>query len=712
MAKFEITTPGGARYEIEAPDNASDAQVAEVIRHQFGGGQPKQKHDAYKDWTTYGKDLARTTLGQGGGLGFGDELIAGVRSAFGGTPYKQALQEERDAVARFKDQNPGTAMAGELVGGLATPMLGAGRFIAGGANLLGRTARSAMVGSGVGAVNAVGTQEGNDFETYKNSAMGGAMVGGAVGAAIPSAVAMVQRGFQGARNMAQMRADDEGSARLYFADRLRANNLTEQDLAADLARGNQARQFAGGQAELPEAIADVSPVTQRVLRGIKVGGSADDIIEPALGQRQAGNIDFRRGAESSGQSSRLREDMRLSMRVTDQELADQTANLSGRRKQEADRLFSQARANSEPFDLSPTLQRYAYEAMNLPDPAQRSVVNRAVEYFTQQGRSNGANPGFPVTDVDRFHKAKMALDDLLGLQSIREQGNLHRLLTSMKHDLTDDVFKFGADGSATINRTYREALDRFASRSAQINAAELGRAFARGTETITPRMWRAMPEAEKSMVRKAYIEDTARGMGRKAAGPTSDFTGPLRTGNAGEDLRMMLPPTAGRSPEFPGGNRERLGELVSREQRISDTARKVLGNSSTAEKAADAIDIGRLARVTRYIRTEGGITQAAMASLSDALERMSAIKGEKARYLAQQLLTADPAQQDAFLQQVAAEYGRSQLPRITAAINRWSYRIENSAAGYPSRDEGRRATFETRRANAPRGLIGLGSATR
>ncbi|MEQ1689361.1 MAG: hypothetical protein ABL874_12380, partial [Sphingopyxis sp.] len=427
--------------------------------------------------------------------------------------------------------------------------------------------------------------------------------------------------------------------------------------------------------------------------------------------RQAGEINFGRGAEPGGQAPRLREDMRLAMRATGQDLTDQTAALSGRRKQEADRLFAQARANSEQFDLSPTLQRYAMEAMNLPDPAQRAVLNRALNYFHQRGTSTGQSPSFPVSDVDRFHKAKMALDDLLGSQKIREQGNLNRLLTGLKHDLSDEVFRFDPQGTPTINATYRQALDRYASRSAQINAAELGQAFARGSEQITERMWRSMPEAEKAMVRKAWIEETSRGMGRKAAGPTSDFTGPLRTGNAGEDLRMMLPPTAGRSPEFPGGNRERLGELVSREQRISDTARKVLGNSSTAEKAADAIDIGRLARVTRYIRTEGGITQAAMASLSDALERMSAIKGEKARYLAQQLLTADPAQQQLFLQQVADEYGRSQLPRVMAAINRWSYRIENATIGQPARAEGDRATFETRRANAPRGLIGLGSST-
>ncbi len=706
MAEFEISSPSGAKYRITAPDNASDADVSAFVQKHVIGG--KQKSEPYKDWSSYGKDLARTAF-QGPTLGFGDEATATVRSLLEGGTRADKLAEERAALHRFGEQNPGTALAAELAGGLAMPGGAAiGRYVAGGANLLRQSGRSAIAGAGIGATAAVGNVEGNDYQSYKDALGSGASIGGVIGAALPPVIAGASRAFQGAKSANLARRDGEASARLYMADKLRQNGTDEQAVINDLTQGQRARQFGGGTAELPEMIADTSPAAQRALRGIKVGGGADAQIEGALGRRQAGVVDYARGAETGGQLDRLTESTRLALRATDADLADQMATLSGKRKAEANKLFSDARAQSQPFDLSPVLQRYSMEAMNLPDPSQRGVLNRALNYFQQRGVLGGANPSFPVNNVDRFHKGKMALDDLLGQKTIKEQGNLYRLLTGMKHDLMNEVLP--------ANPAYQTALDKFSSKSALLNAADLGKAFAKGSEPITDRMWRAMPEGEKVMVRKAWAEHQSRSQGGKPAGPTSDFTQPFRSQNTQEDLRMLLPPRAGVSPEFPGGNREKLSEIVSREQRMSDTARKVLGNSSTAEKSVDAIDISKLGRLTRYLKDSGGLFQAAASGLSDAIEKMSAIKGEKAQYLAQKLLSTDPLEQVAFLRQVANEHGSHQSPRIMAAIDHWSNRLEQTAVNKVGREEGdaasTRARLRDRNANMPRGLIQLGNATR
>jgi len=196
-----------------------------------------------------------------------------------------------------------------------------------------------------------------------------------------------------------------------------------------------------------------------------------------------------------------------------------------------------------------------------------------------------------------------------------------------------------------------------------------------------------MSEAEKSAARAAWLHTTKQGMGGKAAGPTTDFTGELRKPNTADDLRLILPPVAGASERFPGGNREKLTELLKRETRISDTSRKVLGNSSTAEKAVDAVDIGRLARVSRYIGNSTGAVQAAAASLADALERMSAIKGERARYLAQKLLTTDQNEQREFLRQVRRTYGANTVRKINTVASDWAVAFETAFAGQAGRDE-------------------------
>ena len=708
MATYDVDTPTG-KFEITTPDDYTPDQVNALVKqHLTQQPTAKKKTEEYKDWSSYGKDLARTAF-QGPTLGFGEEATATVRSLLEGGKRSDKLAEERAALHRFSDQNPGTALGAELVGGLAMPGGAAlGRYVAGGANLLRQSGRSAVVGSGIGATAAIGNVEGNDFQSYKDALSSGGTTGAAIGAALPPAIAGVQRAFQGAKSANLARTDSEASARLYMADRLRANGTDEQAVINDLTRGQQARQFGGGYAELPEMIADTSPAAQRALRGIKVGGGADAEIESALGRRQAGVIDYTRGAETGGQLDRLTESTRLAMKGTDVDLADKMATVLGNRKVEANKLFSDARAQSQPFDLSSTLQRYSLEAMDLPDPKQRAALNRAVNLFQQRGKADGASPAFPVNNVDRFHKAKMALDDMLGTQSLKEQGNLYRLLTGLKHDMMDAVLP--------SNPAYKTALDKFSTKSALLNAGELGRAFAKGSEEITERMWRNMPEGEKVMVRKAWTEHQARSQGGKPAGPTSDFTQPFRSQNTQEDLRMLLPPGAGKSAEFPGGNREKLSEIVSREQRISDTARKVLGNSSTAEKAVDAIDISKLGRLTRYMKDSGGLFQAGVSGLADTLEKMSAIKGEKAQYLARKLLSTDPLEQTAFLRQVANEHGAHQSPKIMAAIDFWSTRLEQTAANKVGREEGdassQRARMRDRNANTPRGLIQLGNATR
>jgi hypothetical protein len=62
-------------------------------------------------------------VGQGLGLGFGDEAIARVRAKMEGRPYEDVVKEEREAYQRFQEKNPFTALGTELVAG-AIPTIG------------------------------------------------------------------------------------------------------------------------------------------------------------------------------------------------------------------------------------------------------------------------------------------------------------------------------------------------------------------------------------------------------------------------------------------------------------------------------------------------------------------------------------------------------------------------------------------------------------
>jgi hypothetical protein len=681
----------------------------------LGAQQASGSNQEYKDWGSWLLDMARTTGGQGVMLGFGDEVIGAARSLASGRPYSELRDEERDAVDRFRKQNPKTAFAGELAGGLLTPGLGIAGAVARAPTMIGKATRAVPVGYTFAGASGVGASESEDPSDWVKEGHSAGLTGAMIAPLVPAAGRLIGTALQKGDTAAQNLANKEGSAQLYLADKLRSRGTNEAAIADDLARGQRAADFhtgktpdqvaeeallkghadhevlkqikaaqtrqANAQAPLPETIADVHPATQRTLRGIKVGGEADDIIEPFLGQRQAGSIDFTKGAEQGGQFSRLDDQLRLSLKLKDEDLADKISALTGKRSAEADKLFDAARAASQPFDLSKTLAKYNLLAMDMADPRQANVLRRAVALFDQSGTAGEKMKGmFPVDNVKRFQLSKEALDDLINSRAIQEAGYLRKMLTGLKHDLMDGVF---ADGK---NAAYRTALDRYASKSELLTAAKLGKAFADGTEEVTDKMFSKLSEGEKAMFRAAWLRTTQRGLGEKAAGPTTDFTQEFRKPNTAKDLRMILPPVAGKSPDFPGGNREHLNELITREHRMSGTASKVLGNSSSAEKAVDAIDMGRIARVSRYIGNSTGMFQAAATSLSDALEKMSALKGDRARYLATKLLEPDPSKQKAFLREVAKRYDANTVLKINDTFSNWLVRFEASFAGQSGRD--------------------------
>ena len=73
------------------------------------------------------KDYARAILGQGLGLGFGDEAEAYVRSILSGKEYDEVIKEVRSEIEEFREEQPVAAYGSELAGGLLTGVAGLGR---------------------------------------------------------------------------------------------------------------------------------------------------------------------------------------------------------------------------------------------------------------------------------------------------------------------------------------------------------------------------------------------------------------------------------------------------------------------------------------------------------------------------------------------------------------------------------------------------------
>jgi len=115
---------------------------------------------------------------QGLTLGFADELEAALRTgAISGQQYETLRNQLRSQQEAFATQNPNTALAAEIAGGLAMPLGMAGTAMKAPSIL-----RSAVTGAGIGGVQGAGKS--TSGEDLTSDVITGSMFGGAGGAAL------------------------------------------------------------------------------------------------------------------------------------------------------------------------------------------------------------------------------------------------------------------------------------------------------------------------------------------------------------------------------------------------------------------------------------------------------------------------------------------------------------------------------------------------
>ncbi|NQX96146.1 MAG: hypothetical protein HRT64_14735, partial [Erythrobacter sp.] len=183
----------------KAGDTRAATAIAKAIKAAEVGGQSKYTG-------------AVDSITQGMTFGFGDNLTALEAGILGRTPeggwfdysksfgdrYDDALKAERGQQDKFREANPGTAIAGELLGGMVTGagLAGSGATLVGrtaGRHLLTRGAAGAAEGAAYGAAYGAGNADGADMG---ESIADGAKLGAAFGAAIPAIGSGLRKGAQ------------------------------------------------------------------------------------------------------------------------------------------------------------------------------------------------------------------------------------------------------------------------------------------------------------------------------------------------------------------------------------------------------------------------------------------------------------------------------------------------------------------------------------
>ena len=278
---------GGKKVKVDDSFNDLDAagqqRVIRRIERDLGISS-RDPAKASKKGTTL-TDVARFGLGQGLALGFGDEIEAGLKSAFTDESYGDAVDRIRGEMDAYRKDNAGKALAMELGGGLLTGGVGAGRAAAGAAarGAMGALKAGALTGAGVGGVAGFGSGR-DTLENRLTNAAIGAGAGGVLGAALPAAGGAIKSGVNRLRAATDTLSDAgvQRTADLKMLQKLQQEGMTPTQA---LARLKQAQRDGVSDT----MIADVGGESVRGLAqgATAVSGKARTLAEEALDTRQA-----------------------------------------------------------------------------------------------------------------------------------------------------------------------------------------------------------------------------------------------------------------------------------------------------------------------------------------------------------------------------------------------------------------------------------------
>lgn len=320
MPTYKIAVPDGRKVTIEAetPDKALAGAEEWAFSNPVtsGGGDGPGSLDVLRKMMLGGQSQpeqsklsgAADAFTQGVTFGFGDELTALEAGLLGKTPqgdwfnysksfgdrYDDALKAERGQQDQFREQNPVTATAAELAGGLAT---GAG-LAKGGVTLVGRAGGQPLLtriaaGMGEGAAYGAAYGAGNADENSRlDGALSGAATGAVLGGALPVAGAGVKKYIAAPIAQRIGRARNPISAQNSAAAGRILDEAQKAGMTADdLVKGVQEGRAVGQQDIL------LSDLTRAVKRQ---PGESRKIIDDALNAGYEANNQAAKGAVAEG----------------------------------------------------------------------------------------------------------------------------------------------------------------------------------------------------------------------------------------------------------------------------------------------------------------------------------------------------------------------------------------------------------------------------
>jgi hypothetical protein len=589
----------------------------------------------------YAANLARTALGQGALLGFGDEVEAGLRTGFGLLgDYDKTVADVRDQLKDFRDENPMTALAAEIGGGLVTGGLGGARAAgtAVGRKVLekaGTTGFAAGIGATEGAIAGIGS--GEDAASRAAGGLVGLGLGGGLGAAAPAAIGAVKSGVNRLRSGVSEKAA-QNTADLKALQALEEANTTPEAVQAAL---NEQASMGVADAMIPDVAGEA---TRRLARGATtVSGEGGDIATKALDERAA-NL----GDEIANDVGSILGGNKSAAEALDEIATRQSANAGS----DYDAAFN---VDGAPVTVEVTDDLKRLFSLPAFDEAVEQARNLAKFDGVDMPSATQLIKGEKLDNLSlkEMHYIKMGLDEVMGLgKRGQSKTSIGRGVERGLKGARADFIKILDDAAPKVDgvSTYQTARNKFAGDARLREAIEDGEGFFKMKPDELESKVRGMSDSEKEAFRIGVAQAV-----RNSVDSTADMADAGRKIFGNKKQRKLLKsafPDEASFNQFEKRMKARTEQVKTR-ARTSPSA-----GSQTALRQQDAANLTESADALSSMLM--GNPLPAARSLVGRVTDRATTSGKVGNALSRDLFSVDPQQQKAFLDRLIARRAAEQ----------------------------------------------------
>ena len=597
------------------------------------------------------KGFARAFLGQGLGMGWGDEAEAFFRSRLGDEKYEDALQKIRQEYAQYSKDAPIASTVAEFGGGMA-PALGMmflpGAQAAGAAQAkrttAGTLARLAGLGAATGAVSGAGSAVEGD---RLSGGASGAVLGGAIGLGTPVAM----RGSTGAGQwlrdrLAPSEAVIASRAGEKFSGAMKESNLTPQQIEQMMAR-DRVLGVPSTVAHVDLALADLATaVAQRTGKGTRN-------VEKTLTQQKAG--------------SRERVYQQVSKGLQPGDYYADEAKLVQDLRNKAGSMYDEAYAWGDVDDprivealKNPQFQSFFAKARSIADTEAQAAKLRGddpsrfalPEIYKPTGKFTES--GSEILELTKLPDVRTLDYIKRGIDASIESGFRGQGMSTAEASALRSLRKEFVNAIDENVPAYRAARQEYAGDMEVIDAMRAGlQDFGKLDSEQVVKMVAGMGKAEK----EAFRTGVARSLYGKVMDPSTNFNAASRIINSPETVSKL-------QPLFDDPAHFRLFQTaLEREAQLFQQANKILGGSQTAKRGAmrEALDEGPGVGEAVANAVTGGFWPS-LTSMAARVARSSTLTPQVADKLSDMLMAKNPSEVAAVVK-FLEQYEKGLVPR-------------------------------------------------